>query len=375
MNSTILSARYIEALDSHRLATQKASRDAVFRLLQQGIEPSPNEIFTELVRHKVLPRGICGALLGDCFLVLNQIGQGGMATVYRVVHIDILRYLAAKLVSETAVLNDPSLADRLQRESLLGSVIVHPSVVRTEYFSRSPYGPFMIMELVDGISLSSFVRLPAPLPTSVVIQCGIEIAGALQLMHSHVPPIIHRDLKPGNLLFSPSRRAFMLSDFGLATTIGASEPLHQKAKEFVKTANAQYLGTQSYSSPEQLRASTNVDHRSDIWSLGATLFALLTGFPPLNTADVLKAQAGIAIQAPSFPRSLAGLPRRVVTTLERMLAPNPSARFLDITDTLASLEACKKCCPSDDHDNWYAQFDTRPSVLEQISWMDSISVE
>ncbi|HTS18480.1 MAG TPA: serine/threonine-protein kinase [Verrucomicrobiae bacterium] len=251
---------------------------------------------------------------GD-FLLLNVIGTGGTATIYKSIDVLLNRYLALKVLrSDLAA--DPVMVANFSAEARAAATVNHPNIAQVYSFGEIDHWHYMALELCEQGSLDHRITQLGRIPEKEVLEIGVQIASALRSAHQR--GLLHRDVKPGNVLFNEDGVP-KLVDFGLA-------PGDRPEGE-------QIWGTPYYVAPEKLRGKPD-DERSDIYSLGATLFHALEGKPPASDA----AATGIA-DAP-----MAG--ERTVQVVERMLALDPAERYGSydevIEDLSEALDALKK---------------------------------
>ncbi|MCO5166360.1 MAG: protein kinase [Planctomycetes bacterium] len=259
------------------------------------------------------------------FIVDAELGRGGMGVVYRA-HDPATGARVALKVLLHAEAEDLL---RFEREARLLAQVQHPDIVRLLELGREPGGrPFVALELVEGESLAALLKR-GPLEPLEAARLFEPLARALA--HAHARGVVHRDLKPDNVLIDREGRA-KLSDFGLArrTDAGASR----------LTATGTLLGTPAYMAPEQA-AGGPVDARADVWGLGATLYAAVTGAPPFRATSLLDSVRAVLEDEVVSPdaRGVALPPdlRRVIMTC---LARDPAERF-ESADALAdALAAC-----------------------------------
>jgi serine/threonine protein kinase len=218
------------------------------------------------------------------YIIKSQLGQGGMATVYHAYDPSFERDVAIKVLPE-AMLQDPQFRTRFTREAKAIARLEHPAIVPVYDVGEENNQPFIVMRYMSGGSLADMIKQgPISLEKSALILNRL----APSLDAAHVQGIVHRDIKPANILFDQYGNSF-LSDFGIAR-MGQSEG---------PTLTGNFiLGTPAYMSPEQARGETNLDGRSDIYSLGATLFEMLSGRVPYE-ADTPMGQAIMHIMEPT----------------------------------------------------------------------------
>jgi hypothetical protein len=269
-------------------------------------------------------------LLGP-YRILAPLGQGGMGTVYRAVHTHLGKVVALKLLSAHRT-TQPELIARFRQEMQAVGRLRHPNIVQA-YDAAVDGVPYLAMELLDGIDLAELVRRVGPLP--VADACEALLQAAVGLQHAHENGLVHRDLKPSNLMLTPDGVVKVL-DLGLARVLGerpaepTPEPPAEGPIERDLTAVGQLLGTPDYMAPEQIRDPRGADIRSDLYSLGCTLFHLLTGSAPFRgpgydtPRDKLQAHLGAA--PPSVRAARPDVPAAVEAMLSGLLAKEPGQR-------------------------------------------------
>ncbi len=203
------------------------------------------------------------------YVVLDRLGAGGASTVYKARHRLMKRVVALKLLSREGADKD-SFARRFRREVETIAQFNHPNIVMAFDADESDSGLFLAMELVDGRDLGAEVAAGGPLSAADAVECTLQAAWGLAYAHDH--GVVHRDIKPANLLRDWSG-VVKVADLGLAS-VSASE---SGSVNTSLTVAGEILGTLAYMAPEQALDSTTVDHRADVYSLGCTLYFLLTG--------------------------------------------------------------------------------------------------
>lgn len=206
-----------------------------------------------------------GFLLHKRYRILDVLGQGGMGAVYRAFDENLDISVAVK---ENSFLSE-DYARQFQREAKILASLRHPNLPRVfDYFVIDQQGQYLVMDYIEGEDLREWISKNEEITESDALQIGIAICNALIYLHSREPAITHRDIKPGNIKITPSGEV-LLVDFGLV------KRMHRKEL----TTTAARAMTPGYSPPEQY-GETPTDHRSDIYSLGATLYTVLAGFIP-----------------------------------------------------------------------------------------------
>jgi predicted Ser/Thr protein kinase len=249
------------------------------------------------------------------YTVVRRLGAGAMGVVYLCAQPELDRPVAVKVLSAGAADRPDQLA-RFQREARSSARLNHPNVVRVYDVGSEAGCPFLVMEYVDGRSLEELLSAgPLPLDTSLRLTC--QVAQALQAAHEE--GIIHRDVKPSNILIDSAGRP-RLADFGLAKCLADGEGL---------SSTGAIIGTPRYLSPEQaLAAPDDIDHRTDIYSLGSVLYEMLTGQPRAEGANILAILRRLTDEDPISVRALnPAVPPEVESICLRCLAREPAERF------------------------------------------------
>ena len=252
-----------------------------------------------------------GHIIGD-YEVLGVLGQGGMGAVYRVRNVLSGREEAMKMVLPNAG-NDAEAAERFLREIRVQASLQHPNIAALRTAVRADDHILMIMELMDGESVAAKLK-NGPLPFDLAFRVLDDILGALTYAHRH--GVIHRDIKPANIMVT-SRGIAKLMDFGIARS---------SAEDRITRTNFA-VGSLHYMSPEQINSQT-VDARSDLYSLGATAYEMLTGKAPLDGPNDYAVMHAHLTQKPVPPSELiAGFSRTVSGIVMKALEKNPAARY------------------------------------------------
>ena len=273
-------------------------------------------------------------LIVDRYVILDVLGSGGMGVVYKARHRSMDRVVALKMLPHGLVDSEEK-TERFRREMRAAARLSHPNVVSFFDADESADSHFLAMEYVRGSNLADQVRDNGPLRVSHAIDCITQAARGLQ--HAHENGIIHRDVKPGNLLLTEDGQV-KITDMGLATleTVSTSDSADDGL------TGETILGTIAYISPEQAIDTSQADARSDIYSLGATLFFLLTGQPPFCEKTAMKTL--IAHREKPVPRLgdvLREVPReaeRLEPLLRTMLAKSPDDRFQTASELAIAFE-------------------------------------
>lgn len=278
------------------------------------------------------------------YRLLEELGLGGMGRVFRAAHVDQARNLALKVL-KNKLRGHKELRARFQREAKIMMRLEHPVLVKVFDVGEVDGRPYLAMELVSGESLEKAIVRERSLKPGEAIRIALELAECLDYVHNS--GILHRDIKPQNILLDEFGQA-RLNDFGLAKELsGASS---------VMTKTGQFLGTLGYVSPEQAKGDLEkVDERSDIYSLGATLYHMLTGIPPhfdrlkeiekKGDGQFLAAVMEVATGKPTWPhkiRPTLAAYRDLESVVMKSLEKDQSLRFQTAAELKEALKNSQK---------------------------------
>ncbi|MEK6236025.1 MAG: serine/threonine protein kinase, partial [Planctomycetales bacterium] len=248
------------------------------------------------------------------------IGAGGMGQVFLAEHGRLDRLAAIKVLSSKAI-NSPTALKRFQQEVKAAAKLAHANIVSTYDASEQDGVHYLVMEYVKGADLSHHVRKTGPLTAAKAVHCMLHAAEGLA--HAHEIGIIHRDIKPSNILLTEEDEVKIL-DMGLARLDAHDE---QASLDEDLTQDGQVIGTIAYMSPEQAKSTKNVDHRTDIYSLGCTLHFLLTGRPPYQgDTTVEKLIAHREDPIPSLREACDDVSPALDDVFQRMMGKSPDDR-------------------------------------------------
>ncbi len=249
-----------------------------------------------------------GTVLNDRYRIVEILGQGGMGAVYRAID--------ENLGIEVAVKENLFTSEEYSRQFRLEAVILanlrHPNLPRVyDHFEIADQGQYMIMDFIEGEDLRERMERLGAIPDEDAIRIGAAICDALTFLHSRTPPVLHRDIKPGNIKITPDGQIYLV-DFGLAKVAHGNQ---------VTTTGARAM-TPGYSPPEQY-GTARTDARTDIYSLGATLYAALTGQIPEDALARAMDNATLTPVRKHNPK----VGRRLAAAIEKAMSIDPDDRF------------------------------------------------
>jgi serine/threonine protein kinase len=326
----------VEALRQHRLLTAQQTDELVMTLQPGFTEPA--ELADDLVHRRWLTpyqvrqifRGQAASLPLGQYVILDQLGAGAMADVFKALHRRLDRVDALKIVRPEHVAQ-PRTLGWFQQEARAAARLSHPNIV-TIYDADEVAGRhYLAMEYVPGKDLGRLIAEGGPLPA--VLACDYAWQAALGLQHAFERDIVHRDIKPANLLLTSDWVLVKILDMGLALSRQSCP-----GPAGTPTAPGRLSGTPDYIAPEQTVAAHDVDIRADVYSLGCTLYFLLTGRVPFPDGS-LKDKLLCHRQAEAAPVDIArpDLPAGLAAVVGRMMAKRPEDRYQTPADVAEAL--------------------------------------
>ncbi|MFO0878512.1 MAG: serine/threonine-protein kinase [Gemmataceae bacterium] len=268
--------------------------------------------------------------------ILEKVGQGGMGVVYRARQISLNRIVALKVVSPPQGV-DPTQLERLRREAEITARLGHPNIVTV--FDAGVLGGtfYLAMEFIPGIDLHHLVDQAGPLPVETACEYFLQAADGLQ--HAHDRGLVHRDIKPSNLIVTstdPTKVGQLkILDLGLARLVPSAS--HETEKVPITQIGA-FMGTPDFIAPEQAKDARLADVRSDLYSLGCTLYFVLSGRPPFQADSPLAKIVQHHLQEPTPIEELRpDLPPSVAGLVRRLMAKSPEARYQSAAEVVAAL--------------------------------------
>jgi serine/threonine protein kinase len=297
----------------------------------------------ELVRQKKLTKyqaqevysGKARNLVLGNYIIMDKIGSGGMGDVFKAQHKVMDRIVAIKVLPPS-VTKDTNALQRFKREAKAAAKLFHPNIVTAFDADQASDVSFLVMEFVDGGDLSALVKKDGPLPVDKALDCVLQAARGLEFAHKK--GVVHRDIKPGNLLLDADGTVKIL-DMGLARLEGGPE---MSTSEADLTGTGTIMGTVDYMAPEQAVNTKLADARADIYSLGCTLFFLVSARVPFEGKTMVdKVLAHRSKPVPALSQYRNDVPADLAAVFQRMVAKKIEDRYQSMTEVIAALERCQ----------------------------------
>ncbi len=290
--------------------------------------------------------------LDNRYTILEHIGGGGMADVYRA-HDKLLDRSVAVKVLRLQFTHDDEFVTRFRREAQAAARLSHPNIVNIYDVGRDEETYYIVMEYISGETLKERIQREAPLSVEMAVRIAIEIAEALE--HAHQNNLVHCDIKPHNILMTRSSRV-KVTDFGIARAVTSA----------TMTQTGTIIGSVHYFSPEQAKGAA-VGAKSDIYSLGIVLYEMLTGTVPFSGETPI----GIALKhlqdEPRPPRDInSDIPPLLEAVILKAISKNPDTRFQDISEMIADLKLVQNYL-RDEHTRRISKEDFPTQVLPRMT--------
>jgi serine/threonine protein kinase len=269
-----------------------------------------------------------GKTLGGRYRIEQLLGQGGMSAVYKAVDPNLRRVVAVKII-HSHLSDNPEFVRRFEEEAAAVAQLRHPNIIQVYDFNHDDDTYYMVMEFVPGETLQARLRhlnangMRLSYPEAARLTANVTDA----IDYAHRRNMIHRDIKPANIMLNLNGEAILM-DFGIAKILGAEQ----------HTATGAVIGTALYMSPEQIRGE-RIDHRSDVYSLGVTLFEMIHGRPPFEADSTMSLMMmHLNDPVPDLRQVQPDAPESLVQVIERCLAKDPNQRYQTAAELAAALK-------------------------------------
>ncbi len=333
---------FIENLENAGVLSEEQVRDRIAELPTEQ-QPIDGDTLADLLiqdgtltsyQAEQLNRATPRNLRFGNYQLVDILGRGGMGTVYKAVHTVMKHEVAIKVISQESSDNTDNHFKRFQREVQAVAKLSHDNIVSALDAGEEEGKFFLVMELVHGDDLGKISKCEGKLPVHEVIDYVMQTAVGLK--YAHQEGIVHRDIKPHNLLLSSDGMVKIL-DLGLVSLQRSEDALEDSL-----TGQDQIIGTIDYMSPEQAKDVHAVDARTDIYSLGCTLFRLLTGVVPYQGKSAIeRLLAHRDNPIPSLHDFRSDVPELLDQIFQRMVAKEPEDRYQTMEELLEALETCR----------------------------------
>ena len=263
-----------------------------------------------------------GMFIGDRYEIVDKVGSGGMSDVYKALDHKLNRFVAIKVL-KTEFSEDRNFVSKFKVEAQSAAGLTHPNIVNVYDVGEDHNIHYIVMELIDGITLKKYIEKKGQLPVKEAVSIAIQVSQGIEAAHNN--HIIHRDIKPQNIMISREGKV-KVTDFGIARAASTN------------TINSNAMGSVHYISPEQARGGY-IDEKSDIYSLGITLYELITGKVPFEgDSTVSVALQHINDDIPSPKDAIPDLPISVEKIILKCTQKKPDRRYLKISALIADMK-------------------------------------
>jgi len=269
-----------------------------------------------------------GKILAERYKIEDLVGQGGMSAVYRATDSNLRRVVAVKMI-HLHLSSDPDFVRRFEEEATAVAQLRHPNIIQVYDYNHEGETYYMVLEFVPGETLQNHLKrlnnTNRRMPLPDVVNTAVNICDAIDYANGR--GLIHRDIKPANIMLSVHGQAILM-DFGIAKIIGGQH----------HTATGAVIGTALYMSPEQIRGQ-QLDQRSDIYSLGVTLFEMVSGRPPFEADSAMTLMMmHVNDPVPDLHKLNSNLPAGLVAVINKALAKNPDDRYRTAGEMASALK-------------------------------------
>jgi len=333
-----------QALTHHSRKFDRPQLDRLYQALPQSYRKQTTQKVLQLIfrrreitdyQMQVISRGKAHLLVMGKYLILDKIGKGASGTVFRAVHLNMNREVALKVLSSRHTKKSKA-AQRFFREIQTAGRLQHPNIVAAFDSGKAHSHWYLVSEYVNGPNLYDYVRKEGPVSVNFALDTIFQAAQGL--MFAHQASVIHRDIKPSNLIRTEHGEVKIL-DLGLVRW-------KEDKNQLKLTRSGLITGTPSFMAPEQANDAHSVDARSDIYSLGCTLFYLLTGrFIYDDKSVVVTLMAHQQAPVPVLSEQRADIEANLEAVFEKMVAKKPQDRYQSMAELCADLQALQNHSP------------------------------
>lgn len=276
-----------------------------------------------------------GTVLGGTYVIQDMISVGGMGMVFKAEHVRMKRPVAIKML-RPSLMEDRSMVARFQREAVAVAKLVHPNIVVAYDALEIDDNHYLVMEFVEGVDLAKYIKEHGPLPVETAVSYILQAAQGMQ--YAHRQGLIHRDIKPANLMLDVNGTIKIL-DMGLARLRKGISHATSADDGTALTGLADVMGTIDFMSPEQSIDSHHVGRSADVYSLGCTLYFLLTRHPVYGGPSIVgRILAHREAPIPSLCDARAEAPAELDAIFRRMVAKTREERYRSMTPLIADLK-------------------------------------
>lgn len=259
-----------------------------------------------------------GQVLGRC-VISGRLAQGAYGTVYRALHRTLTMPVAVKVLHSNLLGNNSPAAEQFRTEAMMLARLNHPNIVRVWDFDDSVSPPYIVLELIEGMNVADMISRRGSVRLDLAVKIVLQVIDGLEAAHQY--GIVHQDVKPANILLTKSEHA-KIADLGLAVVIDRKLAMSRTGSRSVMA------GTVAYLAPEQADGGSVVDHRADIYSLGATFYHMVTGQLPFHGKTamvVLMKHAKEPVRPPC--EVIPDFDRGLSDVIVKMMSKHPDQRF------------------------------------------------